>query len=74
MYQSIPAVDIPLGFAHPFGQPPGFSQNIFDRGARFRSAQIFLQINKNLQCISILSQSFQEDIKNGRKNFCFRSQ
>ena len=52
-----------------------FSQKGFAQGGGgVRSSQIFPEIDKNLQCISIFSQRVQETIKNGRKSSCFLSQ
>ena len=77
MYQSIPAVNIPLGdpcgFAHPFCPAPrGITCKFVPREPGFRRGQIFPEMNENLLNIFIFRGCLQEAIQNGRKNsrFC----
>ena len=70
MFQSVPAVNIPLratpGDLHfLLARFPGFFPKNFCPG--FRSGQFFQKLIKIGQC-------FREAIKNLRKNACFRSQ
>ena len=75
MYQSIPAVNIPRGFANPFcPAPQGFTYKFVPGGPGFRRGQIFPKMNENLLNVFIFRGCFQEAIQNGRKNsrFCLR--
>ena len=67
MHQSILAVNIPRGFVHHFLPGPRvFPQKILPMGFRLGP-----EIDKNLQCISILVNIFKRLLKTAGKTFVF---
>ena len=54
------------GIRTSFCSTPSFSLKNFAQGPGFRSSQIFPKIDKNLQCIFIFSQCFQEERREKR--------
>ena len=80
MYQSIPAVNIPLpsgdrplGFAHPFSPAPGVFPTNFCSGARGLDQVTYFQILIKIYSVSLnfFSQCFREAIRTARKALVF---